>query len=484
MPISTDFERLRYRRTKIVATLGPASKSPEIVGRLVEAGVDVFRLNMSHGTHASHRAAYANVRAAASTLGRSVGVFADLSGPKIRVGRLRDGEVFLADNQRVVVTVRDVLGEGATIPTQYKSLAADVNSGDRILLADGTLELAVKSVEGTEVHCEVIQGGTLRERQGINLPGVDVSAPSLTEKDIEDARFALDMGVDFLALSFVRRGADIDELKTLISEAGSHAGVIAKIERPEALVNSDEIIEASAAIMIARGDLGVELPPEEVPIAQLQLIKQARQKNKPVIVATQMLESMTTNSRPTRAEVADVSGSVQSGVDAVMLSGETAAGEHPVGAVEMMDSVARHAESYLWSQRAFDGLSRRSEERRPIPFGDAVARATALLTRDINVRAIIALSYTGMSAATVSYARPAAPILAVSPRLSTARQMNLLWGVLPCSVDETQFGDPVALARELATEQQLATPGDFILLVRGFHAERTLSTPTISLISV
>ncbi|MEM7254989.1 MAG: pyruvate kinase, partial [Pseudomonadota bacterium] len=400
MPISTDFERLRYRRTKIVATLGPASSSPDVIGQLVNAGVDVFRLNMSHGNHTSHRTAYANVRAAASALGRSVGVLADLCGPKIRVGRLRDGALKLVDGKTVTVTVREVLGEGSLIPTQYESLADDVDVGDRILLADGALELRVTAVQGDDIRCLVQQGGVLKERQGMNLPGVNVSAPSMTEKDKEDAAFALDMGVDYLALSFVREAADVITLKEIIQRTDSHARVIAKIERPEALENSDEILEHTDAIMIARGDLGVELPPEEVPVAQLQLTRQARQKNKPVIVATQMLESMVANSLPTRAEVADVSGAVQSGADAVMLSAETAVGEHPVEAVAMMDSVARHAEAYLWAEGSFDGFARRYEKPRPIPFGDAVARATALLSRDIKIRAIIAISRTGMSAAT------------------------------------------------------------------------------------
>src|SRR5262245_12255075 len=342
---------LKRRRTKIVATLGPASSDPGAIEQLIAAGVDVFRLNMSHGTHAEHRAAYDRVRAAAAQRDAPVAVLVDLCGPKLRVGRFAGGRIDLTAGEQVVVTTRDVPGEPGLIPSQYEALAEDVRPGDRILLDDGLLELRVERVEGTEVGCQVVHGGVLRVRNGMNLPGVDVSAPSFTEKDREDTRFALEIGADFVALSFVRRASDLDELNALV--AGSRgAHVIAKIETPEALDAIDEILDACDAIMVARGDLGVEMPPEIVPIAQRRLLARARAKNKPAIVATQMLESMVQNAQPTRAEVSDVSTAVFAGADAVMLSAETASGAHPVAAVEMMDRVSRQVEGYQWSEGA------------------------------------------------------------------------------------------------------------------------------------
>ena len=346
------------------------------------------------------------------------------------------------------------------------------------------MELVVDEVEDTEIRCTVIQGGTLQDRKGINLPGVDVSAPCLTEKDRADARFALELGVDFLGLSFVRRRADVDELRALIDRSGHSCDIIAKIERPEALENSMAILEASEGIMVARGDLGVELPPEQVPIAQRQLVDHARARNKPVIVATQMLESMIESPRPTRAEVSDVSHTVLSGADAIMLSAETAAGEHPILAVEMMNRIARHSEGYQWEQGAFGHFERYDAREPPLPFGDAVARSTALLSRDLRVRAIMAISRSGMSAATMSSARPAAPVVAISSSEATCRRMSLMWGVIPQLVEETALGDGIALSRRLAPVLGLAKPGDFLLLVRGFHAEPEHNTPSITLLTL
>jgi len=474
---------LHHRRTKIVATLGPASEDAESVAALVEAGVDVFRLNMSHGSHDGHRRNHERLRAAAERAGKPVAVLADLCGPKIRVGSFRDGGIELEDGARVTVTTRDATGEPGLIPSRYEALARDVQPGARILLADGLIELEVERVEGTEIGCVVRHGGELTDRKGINLPGVNVSAPSLTEKDREDARFALDLGVDFLALSFVRDAEDVTDLRALVREHGGEAALIAKIEKPEALASADAILDAADGIMVARGDLGVELAPEQVPVAQRYLVDRARVKNKPVIVATQMLESMIENARPTRAEVADVSHTVSSGADAVMLSAETASGEHPVLAVRMMDRIARQTEGYLWTHGAFGSFT--AEEREPpIPFGDAVARATALLSRDLLVRAIVAISRSGMSAATVSAARPAAPVLAVSSLAATCRRMSLYWGMIPMLAAESELDEPVALTRRLAAVHDLAAPGDYVLMVRGFHSAPEHNTPSVTVLSV
>lgn len=483
MGIDTEVQLLRNRRTKIVATLGPSSRDPDTIAALIEAGVNVFRLNMSHGDHASHGETFKTIRTAAEKAGRTIAILADLAGPKIRVGRFRDGAITLEEGARVVVTTRDVSGEPGLIPSQYEALADDVRPGDRVLLADGVMELRVDEVRDTEIGCTVVQGGVLSDRKGINLPDVAVSAPCLTDKDRSDARFLLGLGVDFLGLSFVRRGADVTELKSLVTACDGNAGIIAKIERPEALKESEEIIEAADGIMVARGDLGVELPPEQVPIAQHQLIAHSRRKNKPVIVATQMLESMIENPRPTRAEVADVSQAVFGGADAVMLSGETASGAHPVAAVHMMNRIARHTEGYLWQQGAFGALHANAG-RGVMLFGDAVARSTAQLSRDLRVRTITVISASGMSAATMSSARPAAPIVSISPSVATCRKMSLMWGVIPYLADAADLADANALSKRLARQIGLASDGEFILMVRGFHADPQKNAPSITLLQV
>jgi pyruvate kinase len=486
MTILTNVQLLKMRRTKIVATLGPASSASEGIEALIEAGVDVFRLNMSHGTHEDHAANLSRIRYAAEDARRPIGVLADLCGPKIRVGRFPGGGIDLVSGEPVVITVREVKGEPGLIPSRYRSLAEDVKAGARVLLSDGLMELRVDSVEGTEVNCTVVQGGRLTDRKGINLPDVDVSAPSLTDKDRTDASFILNLGVDFLALSFVRRRRDMEELRVLMSAHRRQAALVAKIERPEALTDIDGILEASDAIMIARGDLGVELPPEQVPAIQQQLLNRARQHNRPVIVATQILESMVTHSRPTRAEVTDVSNSVAAGADAVMLSAETAAGAYPTESVEMMDRIARQAEAHLWRQEAFGTLNSEMSHAASsaIDLGVAVGRATALLSRDLKVRAVVVLSESGMSAGTLCAGRPAAPIVAVSSNAATCRQLALHWGAIPVQVQIEDLEDRAELARNIAQDIGVAKSGEFILLVQGFHAHAERNTPSIMLLAV
>ncbi|MDP8923864.1 MAG: pyruvate kinase [Chloroflexota bacterium] len=473
-------ELLKRRRTKIVATLGPASNDADSIERLIRAGVDVFRLNMSHGTHADHGAAYERVREAAARLGRPTAILADLCGPKLRAGRFAGGKVDLSTGSRVMVTTRDVVGELGLIPSQYEGLAGDVRVGDRILLDDGLLELRVEAVEGTEVACTVVHGGVLKDRKGINLPGVNVSAPSLTEKDRDDARFALGLGVDFVALSFVRRASDLDELRALM--AGHPAQVIAKIEMPEAVEAVDEILDACDGLMVARGDLGVEMPPETVPIAQRRLLARARAKNKPAIVATQMLESMVQHPRPTRAEVSDVSTAVFAGADAVMLSAETAAGAHPVAAVEMMDRVARWVESYQWEEGAFGSIAA-PDSGPPLPMHVAIARSTAQLSRDLRVRSIVVFTRTGMTASVVAAARPAAPTVVAAADAAACRRANLLWGVVPVEVGAADLDQPTATARRVVRELGLAGDGHSILAIAGFKAEPADTAPTLTVLS-
>ena len=481
MPIEPAVPLLKRRRTRIVATLGPASSNSEVLDALLAHGVDVFRLNFSHGSHAEHAAVFAAIGAAATRAGRHPAVLADLCGPKIRTGRFEGGAVTLEPGAEVVVTTRDVTGTAALIPSQYASLTDDVRAGARLLLDDGKLELEVLAVAGTEVRCRVRHGGVLKDRKGINLPDSAVSAPSLTDKDRADARFALELGVDWLALSFVRCADDLTALRALIDGAGARAGIVAKIEKPEALRDIDAILDACDAVMVARGDLGVELRPEQVPVAQDLLVRGARARRRPVIVATQMLESMIVDARPTRAEVADVAHAVMSGADAVMLSAETASGAHPVGAVEMMDRIARQAEGWLWSQGAFGTIERASNDR---DVAGALATATAQLSRDLRVHAVVVVSRSGLSAGIVSAARPAAPIIAVSSSVATCRRLRLSWGLEPVLVTDADLEDPAALAIAQARALDLAAPGDAVLLVQGFQLDPLASRPAVSVLTV
>lgn len=485
MSIGIQTRLLKLRRTRIVATVGPASGSPEILESLIHAGVDLFRLNMSHGTHAGHAAAYRSIREAAARCGREVGVLADLCGPKIRCGLFEGDRIEIHTGELVTVTTREVRGRPGLIPSQYAQLHEDVRPGARILLDDGNLELRVEAVEGPDVSCRVVQGGWLKNKKGINLPDVAVSAPALTAQDREDARFSLALGVDFLALSFVRHASDIDALRELIRASdATDTQIIAKIEKPEAMTEIDAILAAADGIMVARGDLGVELPPETVPAIQNALIDRARHHGKPVIVATQMLESMIGNPRPTRAEVSDVSTAVMAGADAVMLSAETASGGFPVQAVATMDRVARQTEAGLWQHGAFASILDGPPLSPPIPLADAIARATAQLSRDLQVRAIFVASDSGASARRVSAARPAAPIIAVSTSLRSVRRMGLLWGVVPSLTDAAALEAPDALARQRVRSLDIAEPGQRILHVAGFQDEAEQSQPTIGVWTV
>lgn len=482
MAIGTRIHLLKKRRTKIVATLGPASCAPDMIRKMIKAGVNVFRLNMSHGDYDFHKTGFNNIRKIADELAQPVAILADLCGPKIRTGKFRDSQITLIENSQVTVTTRDVIGEEGLIPSQYSQLANDVRTNDRILLNDGAMELKVDGVSGTEITCSVVHGGLLKDHKGINLPGVQVSAPSLTEKDRADAQFALDLGVDFLALSFVRTATDVADLKLIIEQSGKDVAIIAKIEKPEALQNATEILDIADGIMVARGDLGVELNPEEVPVVQGQLIDLAREKFKPVIVATQMLESMIENARPTRAEVTDISYAVTLGTDAVMLSAETAAGAFPLEAVQMMDRIARRTESYLWKTGTYEATPHQPGQS--ISIWDAISDVTAQLAKDLMVRAILVISQSGMSAATTCSARPAAPVVAITGRPHICRRMALFWSVIPVLADDTGSVNPNELGRRVTRELKLADDGEYILLVRGFHSKSEQNTPSVTVLTV
>ncbi len=484
MRIDTDIKLLLYRRTKIIATLGPSSSDAATIEQLIAAGANVFRLNMSHGTHDGHREVYRRVREIAARLKKPVAVLADLCGPKIRVGAFENGRIELRQGETVTVTTREVMGREDLIPSRYRALTGDVSVGNRILLDDGNIELKVREIDGEDIACEVVAGGILSDHKGMNLPGANVSAPSLTEADRTDAAFALELGVDFLALSFVRQASDIQALRDLIAAAGARVAVMAKIEKPEALENIGEILEITDAIMVARGDLGVELPPQLVPAAQDQLIDLARQYRKPVIVATQMLESMIEHPRPTRAEVSDVATAVRHGTDAVMLSAETAAGKYPVEAVKMMDDIIRQTEGYLWRRGFFSSLWRKTAGKRPYAIEDALSESLAKLSRDLMARAIMVISQQGRSLAVMSSSRPAAPILGVCPDYRASCIAALLWGVIAINVDAAALEDPIDLARQTVLAYKLAEEGQTILLVQGYSTDPAQNRPSVTVVTV
>lgn len=484
MAIKTQIDLLKQRRTKIIATLGPASENVRNMSRLLQAGVNVFRLNMSYGDHATHLRLVRNIRASIKATGIPAAIMADLCGLKIRTGKFEQGKAELKRGAKLTVTVRRVMGHATLIPSQYPQLHQDVAPGQKILLNDGLITLKVLSIKDTEVTCRVIHGGIISDHKGINLPESEVSAPALTSKDKKDAVFSLAQGVDYLSLSFVRTADEIHKLRRLIKRENSEAGIIAKIETPLALQNIDEILLASDSIMVARGDLGVELKPEEVPVAQLQLIDKARAANRPVIVATQVLESMIENARPTRAEISDISYAVTSGTDALMLSAESSVGKYPARAIQMMDRAICYTESYRWRSGTFGSFGLEISDSLPPAFGDAISKATSQLSRDLLVRAIIVISRSGMSAVTVSAARPSAPIIGITDRKDVCRKMQLMWGMIPCLVRAGKIKDANQLARQKAMNYKLAKRGDYILLVQGFHANKRDNVPSVSVLQV
>ena len=409
------------RRAKIVATLGPATSSPQTLRRLVDAGLDVARLNLSHGTHDDHHASLTNLRQAAQDAKRAVGVLADLQGPKIRVGTFPDGPIELAAGDEFTITTEDTPGDRTRVSTTYKGLPGDVRPGDRVLIDDGRVVLECTKTTSTDVHTRVIFGGTVSNHKGLNLPGVAVSVPALTDKDEEDLRWALRQGVDMVALSFVRSPADAEECHRIMDDEGVTVPLIAKIEKPQAVERLHDIIEVFDAVMVARGDLGVELPLENVPMVQKRAVERCRDKAKPVIVATQMLESMISAPRPTRAEASDVANAVLDGADAVMLSGETSIGSYPIETVETMARIIGAAEQE--SLRASHILN-----RVPETTGGAIARAAAEIGATVGAKALIAFTMSGETARRLARYRSPIPLLAFTTEAGTRGRLSLTWG--------------------------------------------------------
>lgn len=450
---------MSQRRTKIVATIGPASSSSEVLEGLIRAGLDVVRLNFSHGTHADHAETYERIRAAEHKLGRPVAILQDLQGPKIRFGKI-DGEVHLAPGDPLTLSSQNnFIGSGNRLPTTYPQLAKDVRPGEDILLADGRLRLTVKAVEGDEVHTEVIVGGVLTSSKGINLPGTAVSVPALTEKDEADLEFGLGLGVDYVALSFVRSPHDITRIKERMRQHGRVVPVIAKIEKPEAVEKLEAIVDAVEGIMVARGDLGVELPAEQVPPIQRRAIRLARERGKISVVATQMLMSMAKNARPTHAEVSDVANAVFDGADAVMLSEETAVGKYPVRAVETMGQLAESAEQAPEENPVELLPSERFAHLR------AISRAAVVTAGELDARAVAVHTISGRSPRLMSTWRPRCMIIGCASTDEDVRRMSIYWGVrglkiAPPSSVETL----VALVEAAALEKRLLSAGDTIII--------------------
>ncbi|MFN8558890.1 MAG: pyruvate kinase [Dehalococcoidia bacterium] len=486
------------RRTKIVCTIGPASADEATLARLIDAGMNVARLNMSHGTHDSHAEALARIRRLAAERGVTVAALQDLQGPKIRTGVLAGGgPVLLLPDATVEITTEETPGTADRISTSYRALPTDVAPGARILLSDGLIELRVEAVTAVSVRCRVVNGGRLFERQGINLPGVDLAAPSLTPKDLTDLDWGIAQGVDYVAVSFVRRPEDLDAARARLRAAGATIPLIAKLEKPQALQRLDDILTAADGVMVARGDMGVELPPEEAPAWQKRIISAANRRLKPVITATQMLESMVHNPRPTRAEATDVANAVWDGTDAVMLSAETAAGEYPVEAVRMMDRIARaaeaergymlhapgprHAPPAATTPAALRAAHAPDGEERDFPYAvGAAARIVEGVLPD--VAAIVAFTRDGATARLISKERPWAPVLALTDDAAVERRLALYWGVRAAlSAPVADLPGMLREAERAALAAGLARPGDALLVVGHLPPESPGSTNFMTL---
>jgi pyruvate kinase len=461
------------RHAKIVCTLGPSTDTPERARALVEAGIDVARLNFSHGVHADHGRRFHEMRQAASAAGRNVALLADLQGPKIRLGTFGDGPVEWTTGDRVRITVEDVVGTHDRVSTTYKNLAADVKPGDRLLVDDGNVALIAVDVEnGTDVVCDVTEGGTVSNNKGLSLPGVEVSVPAMSEKDAEDLEFALRLGVDFIALSFVRNPEDVKLVHRVMDEVGIRVPVIAKLEKPEAVDRLEEIVLAFDGMMVARGDLGVEMPLEQVPMVQKRAIQICRDNAKPVIVATQMLESMISHSRPTRAEASDVANAVLDGADAVMLSGETSVGKYPVQAVATMSRIIRSVES--------TGVQVAGLQHVPRTSGGAIVKAAKDIGDSLGAVALVAFTQTGDTARRLSRLQPRQRLLVFTPLETVQRQMALLWGAeahLVWTVKTTD--DMVRQVDSALLNRGVCHPNDLVIVVAGTPPSTPGATNTI-----
>lgn len=467
------------RKTKIVCTIGPASESLDMLTKLIASGLNVARLNFSHGDYEEHGNRIKRIRQACKELNKTVAILLDTKGPEIRTGRLKEKDIQLVQGEQITLTTEQIVGDKDRVSVSYRDLPNDVKAGSRILIDDGLIELVVDRVAGTEIECTIINGGRLSSNKGVNVPGVQVSLPGITEKDANDIIFGIEQGVDFIAASFVRKASDVLEIRQLLeSHQASHIQIISKIENQEGVDNLDEIIEVSDGLMVARGDLGVEIPPEQVPLVQKMMIEKCNIAGKPVITATQMLDSMERNPRPTRAEASDVANAIFDGTDAIMLSGETAAGKYPVEAVQTMSRIAKRAESALPYKEIFKKQS--SIQQRTIT--EAISQSVASSAHDLNAEAIITSTDSGYTARMISKYRPKSPIIAVTPNESVMRCLSLVWGVHPIqSVDAQTTDEMFAIAVESGVKTGLVKLGDLVVITAGVPVGRSGTTNLIKI---
>jgi len=453
------------RKTKIVCTLGPATNDKEIIKKVVEEGMDVARMNFSHGDHAEHKQRIDMVKQVEEETGKTIGLMLDTKGPEIRTGEMKDGKIQLEAETELVISKEDVEGTAEKISVSYKDLAEDMEVGNRILIDDGLMELEVTAVDGDDVVTRVVNGGELGSRKGVNLPGVKVSLPALTEKDISDIRFGVEQGIHFIAASFVRKADDVIEIRKVLEDTGNEdIFIIAKIENQEGVENLDSILEVADGIMVARGDLGVEIPAEKVPIVQKIMIKKCNEASKPVITATQMLDSMIRNPRPTRAEASDVANAIYDGTDATMLSGESAAGKYPVESVKTMAQIAQEVENSESYKDKFAGKYEFAADS----VTSAISLATCQTSEELGAEAIITSTGSGLTARTVSKYRPQTPIIAVTPNKRVLHQLSMTWGVSPLLAARSSNTDEMMdNAISTAVDHNLIKEGDLVTITAG-----------------
>ena len=468
------------RRTKIVCTLGPTSSDPETIRALIEAGMDVARMNFSHGSHEEHRERVHRVREAAKEAGRVVSILQDLQGPKIRVGEVQGDSVMLREGQDLTITTEPLeYSTSDRVYIDYESLPQDADVGGRILIDDGLLELEISDIDGSEIYTRVVEGGPLRSRKGVNLPNIEMSTPSLTEKDLRDLELGLELDVDLIALSFVRKRADVVELNRRIRQAGKNIGVIAKIEKPDAVRNIDDILEEVTGIMVARGDLGIEMPMEEVPGTQKDLISQSMSKAKPVITATQMLESMVENPRPTRAEASDVANAVIDGSDAVMLSAETAVGDDPVRVVRAMNQIIQKAETH-WQERRPSLAVTPGHLEKSDSITESVSYTACRLAEQVGAKAVCCLTNSGATARSIARHRPSMPIYAFTDDERVVGQLGVLWGAEVFHIPFQQDTDQgIARVHSVLRDHQLVDSGEHVVITVGMPLPARGRTNTV-----
>lgn len=470
------------RKTKIVCTIGPSSESLENTKKLINAGMNVARLNFSHGDFEEHGNRIINIRQACKELGKSVAILLDTKGPEIRLGKLKEEPIELNQGDTITLTTEEILGDRNRIPVTYSNLPADVNVGSTILIDDGLIGLTVEEVQGTEIVCRIVNSGPIKSKKGVNAPGVHISLPGITEKDANDIIFGIEQGIDFIAASFVRKASDVLEIRELLERHNaSHIQIISKIENQQGVDNLDEILEVSDGLMVARGDLGVEIPAEEVPLVQKQMIEKCNRAGKPVITATQMLDSMQRNPRPTRAEASDVANAIFDGTDAIMLSGETAAGKYPVESVQTMSRIAVRAESALEYREIFV----RQANAQQTTVTEAISQAVANSALDLGAKAIITSTESGYTARMISKYRPKSPIVAVTPVEQVMRRMALVWGVIPVKGTPANTTDEMFdIAVRGGIDSGLVKLGDTVIITAGVPVGRSGSTNLIKIHTV